>query len=317
MQRTALNRAAATLALALAVTGLAGCGDDDSDVDAGGSSSVVTSASPTTAPTPAPVENAVTITGVDYGYTLDKPAVDSGTTKITFVNGGKDAHMLAFLQIAAGKTFADVQAVLKTEDRKDDGTVLTNSEGENGPFGTPEILTAGARTTTYTDLAAGSYALVCFFPTADGKPHFAAGMLAPFTVNAAVTTAVAPTPTGEATIADGKITIPDLSSGKALLKVSNTGKGNHNFFIAQIAAGKKFEDLVAVVDKYFAGQAKVTDLPGGFYGGVGAFKPGTSAFVELDLPPGQYAVICTEGEGEEEGNEHFRKTGEKVEFTVA
>ncbi|HVE64719.1 MAG TPA: hypothetical protein VNB94_13085 [Mycobacteriales bacterium] len=317
MRSTVLRRTAASVSIALAVVGLAGCGDDDdAGAGAGGSSSAATSAA--AAPTPPPVENAVTIKGVDYGYVLDKPAVDSGTTKITFANEGKDAHMLVFGAIAAGKTFADAQAVLKTEDEKDDSAVFSNFGGDSkaGPFGTPDILTAGASTTTYTELKPGSYALICFFPTPDGKPHFAAGMLAEFTVNATATTAAAPTTTAEATLADDKITIPDLSSGKATLKVTNTGKKDHNFFLAKIPAGSTLEAQNALVAKYFMGQAKVETLGELFQGGVSALPPGSSAVLELNLSPGTYVVICTESDSDEDGKEHFVLNGEKAPFTV-
>jgi len=309
MRSTGLRRAAVTVSLVLAIGGLVGCGDDDSDVDAGGSSSVVTSASPT----PAPVENAVAITGVDYGYTLDKPAVDSGLTKIEFINGGKDAHMLVISQITPGKTFKDAQAALVTQDEKDDEGIFV--ETDDYPAGAPQILTPGARTTTYTDLKSGSYALICFFPTPDGKAHFAAGMLAEFTVNAAATTAPAPVTTAEATVVEGTITIPDLSSGKAMLKVTNAGKSAHDFTVVSTPPGKTFADILAVVDKYFQGQGKVADIAGVFHGGLTSLPAGTSGVLELDLPPGTYYVICTEGEGD--GKEHFRVGTEKVEFKVA
>src|SRR5688500_2211118 len=100
-----IRRTAATIAMAvIAMTGLSACGDDGNDVD---TDAQPTAAATSASPTP-PVENAVTITGVDYGYTLDKPAVDSGLAKISFVNGGQDAHMVAIGQIAAGKTLTDV-----------------------------------------------------------------------------------------------------------------------------------------------------------------------------------------------------------------
>jgi len=298
-----------TLGLVLAATsGLAACGDDKADVDTAASPSV---SSPSASA--APVENAVTITGVDYGYTLDKPAVDSGTAKIAFVNGGKDAHMLVISQIAPGKTFKDAQAALATQDEKDDEGIFVETDGY--PAGAPQILTPGAKTTTYTNLNAGSYALICFFPTPDGKPHFAAGMLAEFTVNATATTAPAPVATAEATVVEGKITIPDLSSGKATLKVTNAGKSAHDFTVVSTPPGKTFAEVLAAVDKYFQGQGKVADIAGVFHGGLTTLPAGTSGVLELDLPPGTYYVICTEGEGD--GKEHFRVGTEKVEFKVA
>ncbi|HVF21093.1 MAG TPA: hypothetical protein VNA14_12750 [Mycobacteriales bacterium] len=306
------RRTAAMLAMVVFTTaGLSACGDDDDGAN--------TAATPTAAATSAsPIENAVTITGVDYGYTLDKPAVDSGSAKISFVNGGQDAHMVAIGQIAAGKTLADVNAALKSEDEKDDEAVLPSFGDEDaGPFGTPQVLSPGSRAATWVDLKPGTYALICFFPTADGKSHYEVGMLNQLVVNATPTTAPAPTPTGEATLADDKLTFPDLSSGKAVLKVTNTGTKTHDFTIVSPAAGKTFDQTIAVVDNYFQGKAKAADLAGVFQGGMSHIKPGTSTFVEIDLRSGTYFVICTESDVDGDSKEHFRLNGEKGEFKVA
>ena len=312
-----LRRTTAAMGIALAaMAGLTACGDDGSDVD---TDAQPTAAATSAAPTP-PAENAVTITGVDYGYTLDKPAVDSGTAKITFANGGKDAHMLAIGLIAPGKALKDVVAALQTEGEEDDKAVLpTFADPNAGPFGTPQVLTAGSKTASWVDFKPGSYALVCFFPTPDGKPHFAAGMVNELKVNDAATTAPAPTATGEVTLTEGKLTVPDLSSGKAILKVTNAGTKNHDFTVVAPAPGKTFDQTTALVDSYFQGKAKVEEIAGVFQGGISAIKPGTSAFVEIDLKPGTYFVICTESDQDqgEGGNEHYKLAGEKFEFKVA
>ncbi len=312
-----LRRTSAVVGLVLAtMSGLAACGDDDTDGDTNAQpSAAATSASPTP-----PATNEVTITGVDYGYTLDKPAVDSGTAKITFVNGGKDGHMLAIGEIAAGKTLPDVVAALQSESEDDDKAVLPTFDDDNaGPFGTPQVLTPGSKTATWVEFAKpGNYVLVCFFSTPEGKPHFAAGMVNQLVVNATATTAPAPTATAEATLADDKITVPDLSSGKAVIKVTNAGKKNHDFTVVAAALGKTFDLTITAVDTYFQGKAKVDSIAGVFQGGMSAIKPGTSTFLEIDLKPGTYYVICTESDTDDDGKEHFRLIpGEKVEFKVA
>ena len=311
-----LRRTTAVAGIVLAaMAGLAACGDDDTDGD---TNAQPTAAATSASPTP-PVENAVTITGVDYGYTLDKPDVDSGLAKLTFANGGQDAHMLAIGEIAAGKTITDVAAALKSEGEEDDKAAIPGfGSPDAGPFGTPHVLTPGSKTTAWVEFdKPGNYALVCFFPTADGKSHYEVGMINQLVVNPTATTAAAPTPTAEATLAAGKLTIPDLSSGKAVIKVTNAGKKKHDFTIVAPIPGKTLEDTTKVVDNYFQGKAKVAEIAGVFQGGIGAIKPGTSSFVEIDLKPGSYFVICTESDTDGDGKEHFRLANEKVEFKVA
>ena len=299
-----ISRPTAALALAgLALATLAACGDDKK------------SGSDTGDDKPKAFENAVSVSGVDYGYVLDKQSVKAGRTRIEFKNDGKDIHMLALAKIKAGKTFDDVKKALESEDEKDDETVVEDSDG---PPNAPQILTAGEKTVTYPVLDEGTYALVCFFFAAEQqKPHFAAGMLNQLTVTADKADDEEPETDGEVTLADGKITLPDLSKGKGTFKVTASGKEDHDFTLVRIADGKTIDDMIAFVDKFFSDQAKLADMPGAIVGGSSAIKTGQSGFVELDLSPGKYYAICTESESGEDGKEHFRLNNEKVEFTVA
>lgn len=286
---------------ALALTSLAACGDDKKGSGGGDEKKEFA--------------NSVSISGVDYGYVLDKQSVKAGRTRIEFKNDGKDMHMLAMAQVKAGKTFDDAKKALESEDEADDATVFEDTEG---PDGAPQILTAGEKTATFPELKAGTYALVCFFQTPDGKPHFIAGMLNQLTVESAAAEAQEVDTTAEATLADGKITLPDLSSGKATLKVSNTGAKSHDLTLVRVPEGKTFDEVLAWVDKYFQGQGKIAEAPGAFPGGMSVIPAGATGYLELDLSPGKYYAICTESADEQSDapSEHFRNGGEKVEFTV-
>jgi uncharacterized cupredoxin-like copper-binding protein len=304
------------LAASVALTGAVACGDDGSTPKAG-----ATSAKPTT-----PAASELTVGGVDYGYTLSKPSVPAGHTRLTFTNEGKDMHMLAFGELAAGKTLADAQKALASPDDADDKAVFAHyDEDEPNVSNEPDILTAGAETTTWIEFKKpGTYAMVCFFPVAGEKPrpggpppfHYERGMLNVLTVTEATTPATTlPAPTAEATMADGKITIPDLSSGKATLKVTNSGTSDHNFFVVGLKDGKTPKDVIAWAAGYFEeGKGTLDTLPGTFNGGIGGVAPGASGILELDLPAGKYAVLCTESTDDDK--DHFDQ-GELVEFTVS
>ena len=49
--------------------------------------------------------------------------------------------------------------------------------------GTPGVIGPGQKTTTYTQLPAGTYGIACFIPAPDGSPHAAHGMYKVFTVS--------------------------------------------------------------------------------------------------------------------------------------
>ena len=322
MRRTAARMAALGAGLALAMS-LAACGDDDEP----SAQPDVQSASAAPSPT-APTVPDITITGIDYGYTLSQPEATTGLNRVTFKNDGKDIHMLAIGELKPGKALADANAVLKTPDEKDDASVFVNVDGdEPNVRGGPDILTAGASATTYVDFKkAGTYALICFFPVAGAPPapngpppfHYERGMLNQIVVTDPTgTPATPPTATLEATLADGKLTMPAGFTGKGLVKVTNTGKKKHQVVIAKVAEGKTFDQLAAFVDKYFQGQEKLENMPGEIWGGIVGLEPGESGLWDAALPPGSYVAICTESDVEGEGKEHYRTAGEQAPFTVA
>jgi hypothetical protein len=260
------------------------------------------------------VTNALTITGLDYAFGVEG-AVKAGVTKMTFKNGGKDIHMVAGGKLKPGKTVADIQKALTTDDDKDDKLVFDMSvEATNFP----QILTPGASTTTYPTLTEGTFGLVCYFSTAEGKPHFAAGMINEFKV-AAGTETVEPEPSLTATIDDKTFGLPDITSGKQTIKVTNNGKSDHDLTFVKLNDGKTFDQMVVVLDKFFQGKAKLSELPGGIAGGIVPVKPGTSGVVEIDLPPGKYVAMDTQSKSEGDGNEYFRDKngGFRKEFTIA
>lgn len=301
---------AAVLGIGLAVAVTGACGNDKkgSTPNASGAAST----------TPAGETNAVSIDAVDYGYSVSG-SVKAGLTKITFSNTGQDFHMMEMARLKDGKTVADMLAVLKTDDENDDDSVLADPDEQID--GRPSILTPGASTTTYATLKPGTYALVCFFPGKDdGQPHFLKGMVNGLTVAAETTTMTDPATTGEVTTDDKKLTVPDLSSGKGTYKYTNTGTTTHSLLFVKLADGKTYNDFVAWADKYFQGQAKLTDRPADVYGGLEATEK--TGFFELNLPPGKYVALDTESpEGKEdtEGGEFFRDAqgGLRAEFTVS
>lgn len=237
--------------------------------------------------------------------------------------------MLAIGELKPGKTATDANAVLKTQDEKDDATVFVNvNADEPNVRGGPDILTPGAQATTYVNFKkAGTYALICFFPVAGAAPpapdapppsHYERGMLNQIVVTDATGAPPAPPTTPlEATLGDGKLTMPAGFTGTGLVKVTNTGTKDHLIVIAKVADGKTFEQLSAFVDKFFQGQEKLENMPGEIWGGIVGLAPGESGYWDAALPPGSYYAICTESDTQGEGKEHYRTAGEKAAFTVA
>jgi hypothetical protein len=118
----------------------------------------------------------VDVGAVDYGYAGIPTTIEAGTTRFRLTNDAPtELHELVVL-------------------RKHDATMSTMDLVAMGPgmLGSADLIGGtmiepGATSAAVLDLTPGSYAVICFIPTAgdaDGTPHLAHGMLAEFDVPA-------------------------------------------------------------------------------------------------------------------------------------
>lgn len=226
--------------------------------------------------TPAPAD--ITVTTKDFAF-ADAPttvAVDH-LAKLTVKNEGTEPHEAAILQLATGKTLADVTAFL----------------GSKTPSGPPPFtlgggLTAvdpGASTSVTQALPAGSYAFICYVAGQDGVPHFAKGMLSAFTVTGNSTTSL-PLPDGvNATGKDFQFDLPALKAGTTTIRFSNKGAQDHVLGLAKVADGKTGDDA----KKWLADHQGPPPLS--FLGGPAAAPAGSNSF-QAKLSKGTYVFYC-------------------------
>lgn len=108
----------------------------------------------------------------DYQFELPSN-VGHGTFKV--INDGPQPHEMSLIKLAPGKTVSDVLTFLQA-------TTPSGPPPFTSAGGAAGIQKGGEEWVTL-DLQPGSYAAICFIPDAkDGKPHFAHGMVFPFTV---------------------------------------------------------------------------------------------------------------------------------------
>jgi hypothetical protein len=255
---------------------LAACGRDHSAAASADSTGTASAAQPAAPSAPA----VLAITATDYAF--DAPAeIPAGLTTIRVTVHAKELHHAALIRIDSGKTFADLQAALRKAGPPPHWAVPVG--GPNTPVpndGTSEDI---------QELAPGNYAIICYVPSPDGTPHFDKGMIRPLTVTAS-TQPAAPEPTADATV-----TLSDyaygfsapLAAGKHMLRVENAGPQVHELVLVRLAPGKKGKDLASWVTGGMKGPP-----PGMPLGGVAPMAPGTSAFLPIDLEPGNYAMLC-------------------------
>jgi hypothetical protein len=117
----------------------------------------------------------LTIRLLDYGFAPSAP-IAAGHRTIRVVNDGPQLHELVLTLLPEGKTASDLLAW-----NPETATEPPPARYLGGAVG----LVPGGEALVEADLAPGNYVLICYIPDAkDGKPHFAHGMVLPFTVKA-------------------------------------------------------------------------------------------------------------------------------------
>lgn len=109
------------------------------------------------------------VEATEYAFALEDPPV--GAVELALVNAGDEVHEMYVGRLADG---VELEQVLAAPDPVGDG--LAEEVGFVGP------VAPGGEATLQVDLDVGRYALVCFIPTAEGRPHAELGMVAEVTV---------------------------------------------------------------------------------------------------------------------------------------
>jgi hypothetical protein len=150
-------------------------------------------------------------------------------------------------------------------------------------------------------LTPGQYAMLCFIPAADGKPHFTKGMVSKLEVTPANGPA-APAPAADVVVKladyDFGLSAP-LQAGSKTIRVENAGPQMHEIVLARLAPGKTIADLGAWAE----GGAKGPP-PASFIGGTSPMDPGTNNVFTVTLEPGEYALLCFVPDAKD-GKEHL------------
>lgn len=219
----------------------------------------------------------VTVTAHDYAFEAPDQ-IAAGFITMRLVNQGPSLHHVQLLKLEEGKTMADFAAALKAGGPPQWAL----------PAGGPNPPESGDTATVEMKLDPGQYVMVCFVPAADGQPHLMKGMMRPLTVTGSGSTMTAE-PSADVTMKlvdfDFQLSKP-LTAGRHLLRIDNAGTQPHELAIVRMAPGKEPMSFASW------GERPVGKAPGQMYGGVSAIMPGTTVYVPLDLPAGEYGLLC-------------------------
>lgn len=240
-----------------------------------------TTAAAPAAATPA-AANEVTITASEYKFEAPDQ-IPAGLTTFKLNDTGKELHHATLIKLDSGKTVADLANGMKNMKPG------TPPPGWVIPAGGPNATAPGNSVSLTTVMQPGNYAIVCFIPDAKGVPHVMHGMIKGLTVtenpNANMTE---PTPDITVTLKDYQFDFSTpLTAGKHTIKIVTAPGQPHEFTFFQLSPGKVPADLTKYVETGMKGPPPAMPL-----GGVAAMAAGHDAIYQVDLKPGDYAIIC-------------------------
>jgi plastocyanin len=225
----------------------------------------------------------VQIDGGDYYFKMPT-TFRAGLSRFTFTNTGHEAHQAQFFKFKPGYGEADLlKALGDFLNGQTSFQTIFNMTSLMGGLGSIE---AGKSQTYYENLTPGRYEIVCFDATATGELHFLMGMYKAFTVTPGYTVSWPPRIDGTVQMHNLTFSLPRALSWRApiTLKVHNAGPGKYEFDIFKLNAGVTFDQYVTCINT--AGCVPpVTDM-----GGIPGLEPGGTAYIDLHLGRGNYAV---------------------------
>ncbi len=299
--------------LAVLVVAAVSCGGDDEDAAETGSPPTTEAAEETTT-TAAEEETTTTAAGegstadvteldvvaTDYAYDLGgpPPTLEPGLVRVTIDNQGAEEHQATLVRLNDGVTLDQFAAEATGDPTGAAALALVSG------YGGPNAAAPGGAVTSTQSVDAGNYLMICFIPSpTDGVPHAAKGMVLPFTVEGGDGPAALPAGdlAGEIGLAEFAFTVPSDFDGQGTYAVANDGEQAHEVAIYALADGATVGDAVdALVEA--TGPPPITPVAGiSALAGLRA----VDAYIELDLPPGEYAFLCFLPDVAGDGVPHF------------
>ncbi len=254
-------------------------------------------------------------TGGDYYFdTKGVTELPAGTirTTMTVDDAATEAHVAMFARVKDGET---VDGVLEAA-----GSDFTgwNAAQMVDFYGGVNALNAGETQSSVITLTPGTYVLACFIPAQDGsfppQPHSALGMWSEIEVTEPEQPPVEIDNDGTISMTEMAFELPEDFDGNGTFKVENNGELLHEMGIVVLDEGKTGEDVAAFYD-FSQGPPAFGQEPDTPSGGYAANHPGNDGYIELDLAPGNYVLVCFVGNEPPSFSTHLNE-GMWKEFTV-
>lgn len=299
------------IGLAFAAFALAGCqpGEQPAEQVEEATELVEERAEPVDPPIDRPQAHVVQVTTLDYAFQTPR-AISSGWTTFEMTNRGEQEHFMLLWRLPEGRTFEDwVEVVVRpfgqameqyeagNVDREGLftllGEVLPEWFFEANTAGGVGLLSPGGIARTAVTLEPGEYVMECYVRNPDGKFHGELGMIQPLTVTGEASGATEPEADVDVTITNYELNVEgEFRRGRQTVRVQvlddPEGMLSHDIHLARLDGGGSVEEAIAWMDWVDSMQAPA---PVKFLGGAEDLPAGNTAYVTVDLEPGEYAWI--------------------------
>jgi hypothetical protein len=226
----------------------------------------------------APAVQDVLVRASDYAFEMPD-TLYSGVTQFRLVNDGSDMHHVYMVRLDGAHTADELLQALSAGPPP---AWAVDVGGPNAP-GAP-----GSETNATLVLDPGRYAVLCVIPDPAGVPHIMHGMSKELTVVPSATpAAVLPEPTVIMTLDDYSFeTDVPLTAGRHTIRIENAATQPHEVLLVRLEAGRTPPEVVNFI------ATRQGPPPGAIVGGVTGIAPGRINQITVDLPAGEYALLC-------------------------
>jgi acetyl esterase/lipase len=214
-------------------------------------------------------------------FALSMPArTPSGLRNIRLVNSGTEPHYFGVVRVDSGKTLADFIAWRASRTARP-GWLVTVSG--SAPVEAGDSLDLGVR------LTPGRYVAFCSYPSPDGTPHIAKGMVGEFAVESGARDDVLPAVDANVNFVNYAFAPPIIPRpGRRTWRVENPSNEMHQMLVIQLPDGVTPEQEIA----WFRGGSR-GPRPGKPSGGVLQLPPDGQVWLTMTFRPGRYLLLCT------------------------
>jgi hypothetical protein len=212
--------------------------------------------------------------------------------------------MMAVFKLKKGTTNGQLKKAILSEDQNALEKIAAPG-GDPTVTGTPNLLSPGKSTTTYTQLAAGTYGMVCFIPAPDGSPHAAHGMDKVFTVSGKSSAKPPTDGVSQVTVTDSGVELPSAGlPAHGWVKVTNNSSVSRDIALAEYTSpDATFDAANAYYNEFFSsGKVPAGEAPATLNGGLSGVPKGGSGYFDLDLKNGRYVVVSSNQELDNDPN---------------